>query len=227
MNQARTAAGPATLQLLGLAGAVVATWQVLFVLVSSVELGGGDWARVVLPPLAAAAVPVALLTLWGWWTAPWMWRWSSPALVVPLVLIDLLMVAQAGSPGPVILAAFVVTGLSEELLARGVVQELLRPLAAVPQVLVTAALPATAYYLGLTVLDADRSLALHVAGMVFGFGVAHAAIRRRGTPVLVLGLMNALVVWPQFAFDGFEPITLVATVIAFGYGLWMAAEDPG
>jgi hypothetical protein len=60
---------------------------------------------------------------------------------------------------------------------------------------------------------------------VLCFGVAHAALRRRGVPVLVLAAMNGLVVWPQFAERGWTPLTFVAAVIAVVFGIWSATED--
>jgi hypothetical protein len=212
----------------GVACALVALWHVCFA--TAVEVGTGEayWTRLV-PPLAALVVPATAMTVWAWWGSPWLYRLRRDVLgaLVPILLVELLLVGMSLTPPGVIVLAILVTGLSEELMARGVVQQVLRGLGAVPQVLLSGGLLALGYAASLAVLGEDAAYVSYVVGMVLCFGVAHAALRRRGAPVLALGLMNGLVVWPQFAEDGWTPLTVVAAVIALVFGVWAAAEDRG
>lgn len=209
---------------------LVAAWQVVFGLLVTVGGDGSAALAYVVPPLLALLVPAVWMTRCGWWGRPWVARLpgaSVMALVLPLLLVDLLMVNGAGTPpGVLVLLGFFVTGASEELLARGVVQELLAALRPVPQVLLTGGLLAAGYAVTLSVLGAATPQVLYIAGMVLCFGVAHAALRRRGVPVLVLAVLGGLVVWPQFARDAFDPLTLVASVVALGFGVWATADEP-
>lgn len=226
MTAQRTGLATSTGRTLGAACLLVALWQVCFTL--AVELGTGDayWTRL-LPPLAALVVPVVALTVTGWWRSPWLYRLRRDAVgaLVPILLVELLLVGMSLTPPGIVLLAIFVTGLSEELLARGVVQQLLRDLGAVPQVLLAGGLLAAGYAASLAVLGEETAYISYVVGMVLCFGVAHAALRRRGVPVLALAVMNGLVVWPQFAERGWTPLTFVAAVIAVVFGLWSAAED--
>jgi hypothetical protein len=224
VTEQRTAA--TTGRALGTAVALVALWHACFAVAVEVGTGEAYWTRLV-PPLAAAVVPVAAMTLWSWWRAPWLYRLRRDAVgaLVPILLVELLLAGMSLTPPGVIVLAIFVTGLSEELVARGVVQALLRDLGAVSQVLLAGGLLAAGYAVSLTVLGEDTAYVTYVVGMVLCFGVAHAALRRRGVPVLVLGAMNGLVVWPQFAERGWTPLTFVAAVIALVFGLWSALED--
>jgi hypothetical protein len=212
----------------GVACVLVALWHGCFAVAVEVGTGEAYWTRLV-PPLAALVVPVAAMTAWAWWGSPWLLRFRRDALgaLVPILLVELLLVGMSLTPPGVIVLAIFVTGLSEELMARGVVQELVRDVGAVPQVLLSGGLLAVGYAGSLAVLGEDAGYVSYVVGMVLCFGVAHAALRRRGVPVLLLGLMNGLVVWPQFAEDGWTPLTFVAAVIALVFGVWAAAEDRG
>lgn len=222
MTRSTASAGSA----LAVAGALVALWQVCFALAVELATGESYWTRLV-PPLAAAAVPVVAMTAWSWWGSPWLYRLRRDALgaLVPILLVELLLVGMSLTPPGVVLLAILVTGLSEELLARGVVQQVLQALPAVPQVLLVGGLPAAGYAATLTALGEGAGYTSYVVGMVLAFGVAHAALRRRGVPVLVLAAMNGLVVWPQFAERGWTPLTLVAALVALVFGVWAAAED--
>jgi membrane protease YdiL (CAAX protease family) len=222
----RAGVATSTGRALGAACLLVALWHACFAV--AVQLGTGEayWTRLV-PPLAALAVPAAAMTLWGWWRSPWLYRMRRDAVgaLVPLLLVELLLVGTSLTPPGVIVLAIVVTGLSEELVARGVVQQLLHHLGAVPQVLLSGGLLAVGYAVSLAVLGEEAAYVSYVVGMALCFGVAHAALRRRGVPVLALAAMNGLVVWPQFAERGWTPLTFVASVIAVVFGIWSAAED--
>ena len=61
-------------------------------------------------------------------------------MLVPVVLLEALVVLQLAVPPAVFLLAFLVTGASEELLTRGVVQRLLQGLPRMPQVLLSGGL---------------------------------------------------------------------------------------
>ena len=214
---------------LGAAVALVAGWLVVFAALVAWGPQGSAAARYVLPPLAALTVPVAATTVLGWWREPWLVRTpprSALGLLVPVVLLEALVVLQLAVPPAVFLLAFVVTGVSEELLTRGVVQRLLRGLPRLPQVLLAGGLLGLGYVVTLLVLGFGSGKIALVGGTVLCFGVAHAALRRRGTPVLVLAPMGALVVWPQFAQDAYDPLTAVAGVVALVLGVWATLDEP-
>ena len=42
----------------------------------------------------------------------------------------------------------------------------------------------------------------------------------------MLALMGALVVWPQFAQDAYDPLTAVAALIALVLGVWASVDEP-
>lgn len=213
---------------LGLAVALVASWQVGF---GALVAWGPDAeaGALLLPPLVALLVPVAAITAWQWWREPWLAGVPprrSYGLLVPVVALEALVAAQQPTPSGLVLLAFLLTGLSEELLARGVVQQVLGGLPRLPQVLLSGGLLALGYAVTLTVLDQPTAKVLLVAGTVASFGVAHAALRRRGVPVLVLAAMTALVVWPQAAQTGYDPLTFVASVVALVVGVWATLDEP-
>lgn len=214
---------------LGLVVALVAGWLAVFGAVVAWGPGGSAASEYVLPPLAALAVPLAAMTVLDWWREPWLLRPPPRAalgLLVPVVLLEALVVLQLAVPPGFFLLAFLVTGASEELLTRGVVQRLLQGLPRLPQVLLSGGLLAIGYVVTLLVLGFGSAKVALVAGTVLCFGVAHAALRRRGVPVVVLALMGALVVWPQFALDAYDPLTVVAGVIALVLGVWATLDEP-
>lgn len=215
---------------LGLAVALVAAWQVVFGALVAWGPDGSPAGAYVLPPAAALLVPVGAMAAFGWWQAPWLLgvpARGSWGLLVPVVLLEVLVVAQQGAVPPgVFLVAFLVTGASEELLARGVVQQLLGGLHRLPQVLLSGGLLALGYAVTLALLGFGSAKVALVAGTVLCFGVTHAALRRRGVPVVLLALMGALVVWPQFALDAYDPLTVVASVVALVLGVWATLDEP-
>ena len=178
-------AGPAV----AVAVALVAGWLVVFGASSPGAPRGPRRRQYVLPPLAALVVPVVATTALGWWREPWLLRpppRGALGLLVPVVLLEALVVLQLAVPPGVFLLAFLVTGASEELLTRGVVQRLLQGLPRLPQVLLSGGLLAIGYVVTLRVLGFGSAKVALVAGTVLCFGVAHAALRRRGVPVVVL-----------------------------------------
>ncbi|QIK65755.1 hypothetical protein G7072_04835 [Nocardioides sp. HDW12B] len=214
---------------LALAVALVAAWQVVFWALVAWGPDGSPAGAFVLPPAAALLVPLGALAAFGWWRAPWLVGVpprASWGLLVPVVALELLVVLQLQVPPGVFLVAFVVTGASEELLGRGVVQQLLLGMHRLPQVLLSGGLLAVGYAVTLRVLDFGTAKVALVAGTVLCFGVVHAALRRRGVPVALLALMGALVVWPQFALDAYDPLTAVASVVALVLGVWATLDEP-
>ncbi len=209
----------------------MALWQVLFASMVAWGPAGGDAASLLLPPAVALLVPVVFLTSRRWWGEPWLVglparrSWGPLASVLAL---EALVVLQLQPPPGLVLLAFLLTGVSEELATRGAVQQLLQlvQLPRVLEVLLTGSLLALGYAVTLTLLDEGTGKIVLVAGTVLCFGVAHAALRRRGVPVVLLAPMGALVVWPQAALDGYDPLTFVASVIALVLGVWATVDEP-
>ncbi len=120
-------------------------------------------------------------------------RWmDSHLLVVPALLsiTPLVLGVRVPAPGllPLLVVGYALTGLTEELLWRGIVQRVLAPLGSTRAVLLTAALFGLAH-LPNVVFRGSAALVLAQAWGAFCFGVGYGALRERtGTLVPLIAL---------------------------------------
>ncbi|HWG99687.1 MAG TPA: CPBP family intramembrane glutamic endopeptidase [Pilimelia sp.] len=179
-------------------------------------------AAVLLPPLdvvgpvlvnlVACAVPLAVVAALRWWRAPWLASWwpRRPWLLAPaylVICVELLRGVEVTVEAAAASALLMVSvGVSEELYARGVMQELLRALSPLRQ----AATVGLLFGLGhvLSGVFFDRSMeymafqVLHAS--VFGFLLA--ALRLHVISIWPLALLHAISNWVSVNSTGELPV---------------------
>jgi membrane protease YdiL (CAAX protease family) len=180
--------------------------------------------------LVAALVPLAVLVGSGWWRADWLWqgRPREPGLLVPALVLAALPVAQGVEGRATVLLSsavlFLCLGLSEELLSRGVVQEVLRGLPPVPRVLWVGALFGLGHVLSAAWFGRplDDTLVQLVSASTFGVG--YAALRLRTGTLWPLVVLHGLDDWTQVNSPGAQPdwLQLLVAVFWLGYGVRLA-----
>lgn len=216
------------------AAAVTVAWHgVLFAAAERLPpLGTDAWpdtgATVV--NLLAALVPVAVLVRYGWWRASWLRRPRplQAALLVPAVVFSLLPLAQGleGTTTALLSSAllFLCLGFSEELLSRGVVQELLGGLAPVARVLVVGLLFGLGHVLSAMWFGRPVGDSVFQVISAATFGVGYAALRLRTDAIWPLMLLHGLGDWTQINSPGAVPwpLQLLEAVLWVGYGVALA-----
>jgi hypothetical protein len=183
--------------------------------------------------LLALLVPLAVIAWQGWWGRRFVRPGvpSRPLLLVPLLLVSLSYGLQGieGSARILLSSAvlFLALGLSEEMLSRGVVQEVLAPLTPRVRVLWVGLLFGLGHVLSAVAFGRplDDTVVQVVSATAFGAGFA--AVRLHIGVVWPLALLHGLDDWMQVNSPGAAP-WVWQLVVAIGYGLaaW-ALTRPG
>jgi uncharacterized protein len=177
--------------------------------------------------LVAALVPVAVVLRRGWTSRPWL-RLRRPRR--PLLLVPVLAVALSyGVPGiagrPEVLlssaALFLAVGVSEELLSRGVVQEVLAPLSPRARVVWVGVLFGLGHVLSAVAFGraVDDTVAQVVSTTAFGAGFA--ALRLHTGVLWPLVLLHGLDDWVQVNSPGAAPWPWqLAVAVGYATAAW-------
>ncbi|MEU2913424.1 CPBP family intramembrane glutamic endopeptidase [Streptomyces massasporeus] len=184
------------------------------------------FAGPVLVNLAACVVPLAVVARLRWWRAPWLatlWP-RRPWLLAPACLVICLELTRGveGSAGTLAASALLMlsVGISEELYARGVMQELLRALSPWSLTLWIGLLFGLGHVLSGVVFGRSPDyIAFQVVhATVFGFLLA--ALRLHTVSIWPLALLHALSNWINSNSPGELPVWWeVARLLALtGYG---------
>ncbi|MFE0582533.1 CPBP family intramembrane glutamic endopeptidase [Streptomyces sp. NPDC058874] len=185
------------------------------------------FAGPVLVNLAACVVPLAVVALFRWWRSPWLatLRPRRPWLLVPAYLVVCLELTR-GVVGPAsALAASALlmlsVGISEELYARGVMQELLRALSPWRLTLWVALLFGLGHVIsGLVFGRSPEYMVFQVLhASVFGFVLA--ALRLHTVSIWPLALLHAVSNWTNSNSPGELPVWWEALrlLALTGYGV--------
>ncbi|MFE0705221.1 CPBP family intramembrane glutamic endopeptidase [Streptomyces sp. NPDC058872] len=190
---------------------VNAGWHlVLFAAAFGLPLGAV--AGPVVANLVACTVPLAVVAWFRWWRAPWLstpWP-RRPWLLLPAYLVVGLELTRGVTGTASALAAsallMVSVGISEELYARGVMQELLRALSPWRTALWLALLFGLGHVLsGLVFGRSPDYIAFQVLhASVFGFVLA--ALRLHTVSIWPLALLHAVSNWVNSNSPGPLPV---------------------
>jgi uncharacterized protein len=177
--------------------------------------------------LVALLVPLLVIAGNGWWRRPWLSRVRPlrPVLLAPVVLVSL-SYALPGIEGTTTVllssaALFLAVGLSEELLSRGTVQEVLGPLRPRVRVLWVGVLFGLGHVLSAVVFGrpVDDTVVQVISTTAFGAGFA--ALRLHTVAVWPLVLLHALDNWCQVNSPGAAPWWWqLAVALGFGAAAW-------
>ena len=172
--------------------------------------------------LVAALVPAAVVLRRGWTSRPWLRlrRPRRPLLLVPVLAVALSSAVPGIDGTPAVLlssaALFLAVGISEELLSRGVVQEVLTPLSPRARVGWVGVLFGAGHVLSAVAFGraVDDTVAQVVSTTAFGAGFA--ALRLHTGVLWPLVLLHGLDDWVQVNSPGAAPWPWQLTV-AVGY----------
>lgn len=177
-----------------------------------------------------SAITFVFISALGWWRAigfnrPAAWR-NSGLLWLPAVIACVLPFVlgfrpdELGSLG-LFVAAYLLVGLREEALWRGVVLRILRPLGPMPAVLLMAALFGLAHLSNLAVRGNPAIVLSQVVG-AFCFGVGMGALRLRTNSVWFLVLLHAVSdLTLHYTYVPAIPLEVVRDTILLVYGLYL------
>jgi hypothetical protein len=177
--------------------------------------------------LVALLVPVAVIARRGWWSRPWLAarRPRRPLLLLPVLLVALSygLAGIDGSTTALISSAvlFLALGLSEELLSRGVVQELLSPLRPGARVLWVGVLFGLGHVLSAIAFGraVDDTVVQVISASAFGAGFA--ALRLHVVVLWPFVLLHGLDDWMQINSPGAAPwLWQLAVAIGFAVAAW-------
>ncbi|MBK9715717.1 MAG: CPBP family intramembrane metalloprotease [Kouleothrix sp.] len=181
----------------------------------------------------ATVVVAAALTLLGWWRTagfnrPAAWRslyllWL-PAVVT--IVLPLLIGARAIEPATAayLVFAYVLVGLREEALYRGIILRVLRPAGALRAVILSAALFGVAHSANLLVRSNPLIVLAQMVG-AFCFGLAYAALRLRTNTIWFLVALHALHdLLLRFSLFPLIPLDVVQDVILLLYAIYLLRD---
>ncbi|MDI9889449.1 CPBP family intramembrane metalloprotease [Streptomyces sp. HNM0645] len=205
MNSSST--GPPVRYPFSAAVAVDAGWHlVLFAVAFTLPSIG--FAGPVLINLAACVVPLAVVARLRWWRAPWLatLRPLRPWLLAPAYLVICLELTRGveGSAGTLAAGALLMlsVGISEELYARGVMQELLRALS-------------------------PWSLTLWI-GLLFGLGhVLSGVVFGRSPDYIAFQVVHATVLGFLLAALRLHTISIWPLALLHALSNWINSNSPG
>lgn len=199
----------------------------------------GAVSRAVLPPIAQLPDFIALvgltvalaglLTVLGWWRAvgfnrPAQWRdlhllWLPAAVVIVLPALKGFALPSTGTLAFWI-AGYVLTGLYEETLMRGVMPRVLRSRGPVQVVFISAALFGLLHVSNIVLRNPVIVLAQMVGAACEGVGLA--ALRLRTNTIwLVIAVHAAEDVLLHVGRLPVIPVNVVQSIIMLGYGLYL------
>lgn len=177
--------------------------------------------------LAALLVPVAVIVGRGWSSRPWLAarRPCRPLLLLPVLLVALSygLAGIEGSTTVLVSSAvlFLALGLSEELLSRGVVQELLSPLRPGARVVWVGILFGLGHVLSAIAFGraVDDTVLQVISATAFGAGFA--ALRLHVVVLWPFVLLHALDDWMQINSPGAAPWPWqLAVAVGFALAAW-------
>jgi hypothetical protein len=177
--------------------------------------------------LVALLVPLAFLAYRGWWSRRWL-RLAAPAR--PLLLLPVLLVALSygipgleGSATALVSSAvlFLTVGLSEEVLSRGVVQDVLAPLPPRARVVWVGVLFGFGHVLSAIAFARPVDDTVVQVVSVTAFGAAFAALRLHNGVLWPLVLLHGLDDWMQVNSPGAAPFAWqVLVALGFVVAAW-------
>ena len=212
--------------------------------VLAVTVVGGLVTRAAMPDSSGtvrALVVVAVLTGIALAVRPWFGSWADLGVNPPrawsrptLLLVPLLLALSPLVSGVqqldrstwlVLLAGYLLTGFTEELVWRGVAQRLLDPLGPARGVLVTSALFGLAHLGNVLYRDSVVLVAAQAWG-AFCFGVGYAALRRRtGTIVPLMGLHLLTDLCAAVGAGPAIPFLVGQDVVLLAFGILLLVRD--
>ena len=224
---------PVRRPLLAAIGVNLAWHAVLFAVALTLPLLGGAAPAVV--NLAACVVPLGVIAWLGWWRAPWLsgvlprrpWTLAPVVVVIGAELVR----GIEGSSAVLVTSAVVMlsVGVSEELYARGVMQELLRTMRPLALVATVGLLFGAGHVLSGLVFGrpADYIAFQVLHATVFGF--IAAALRLHVVSIWPLALLHAGSNWLSVNSVGELPVWWEVCRLAAlaGYGVVLARLSPG
>jgi hypothetical protein len=177
--------------------------------------------------LLAALVPIAVIWRCGWESRPWLRlsRPRRPLLLLPVLAVALTYAAPGieGSSRVLLSSALLMlaVGLSEELLSRGVVQELLEPLSPRARVAWVGVLFGLGHALSAVVFGRPLDDTIVQVVSTTAFGAGFAALRLHTVVLWPLVLLHGLDDWLQVNSPGAAPWGWqLAVTIGFAVAAW-------
>ena len=181
----------------------------------------------------AALVPVAVVVRRGWGRRPWLrtLRPRRPLLLLPVLLVALSYALPGIRGSAVDLASsavlFLVLGVSEELLSRGVVQELLAPLRPGARVLWVGLLFGLGHALSGAVFGRPWDDTLTQVVSTAAFGAGFAALRLHVVALWPLAALHGLDDWCQVGSPGAAPWPWqLAVAVGYAAAAWALTRGP-
>jgi membrane protease YdiL (CAAX protease family) len=178
-------------------------------------------------------VVLALLTLLGWWrTAGFNSRieWRNLRLLwlptVVTIVLPLLIGIKALEPATAayLILGYVLVGVREEALYRGIILRILRPIGPLRAILLSSLLFAVAHSANLLVRSNPMIVLAQMVG-AFCFGIAYATLRLRTNTIWFLVLLHALYdLLLRFSLFPLIPLNVVQDVILLVYAIYLLRD---